>query len=227
MMSIGFAIYLLRLIIPIVFLASIIYVALLIYTRAFKEMGFSAFDALTILVISFIFGHPIYVNGVDISNLYLFTYNNWIICINIGGGVIPIIISLYLAVKKKISPLKILSSLIVVSTFAYYVTYPDPSRGIVSPFPQWLVPAMMASALSAILYIDDHRKAAPTAYISGTIGVLIGADILHLPELLSYSSKKPIIASIGGANVFDMIYITGILAAFLDAILFIKRRRVA
>ena len=104
MMSIGFAIYLLRLIIPIVFLASIIYVALLIYTRAFKEMGFSAFDALTILVISFIFGHPIYVNGVDISNLYLFTYNNWIICINIGGGVIPIIISLYLAVKKKISP---------------------------------------------------------------------------------------------------------------------------
>ncbi|HEB37804.1 MAG TPA: DUF1614 domain-containing protein [Thermoplasmatales archaeon] len=225
MMSIGFAIYLLRLIIPIVFLASIIYVALLIYTRAFKEMGFSAFDALTILVISFIFGHPIYVNGVDISNLYLFTYNNWIICINIGGGVIPIIISLYLAIKKKISPLKILSSLIVVSIFAYYVTYPDPNEGILSPFPQWLVPAMMASALSAILYIDDHRKAAPTAYISGTIGVLIGADILHLPELLSYSSKKPIIASIGGANVFDMIYITGILAAFLDAILFIKRRR--
>ena len=225
MMSIGFAIYLLRLIIPIVFLASIIYVALLIYTRAFKEMGFSAFDALTILVISFIFGHPIYVNGVDISNLYLFTYNNWIICINIGGGVIPIIISLYLAVKKKISPLKILLSLIVVSIFAYYVTYPDPNEGIVSPFPQWLVPAMMASALSAILYIDDHRKAAPTAYISGTIGVLIGADILHLPELLSYSSKKPVIASIGGANVFDMIYITGILAAFLDAILFIKRRR--
>jgi len=224
-MSIGFAIYLLRLIIPIVFLASIIYVALLIYTRAFKEMGFSAFDALTILVISFIFGHPIYVNGVDISNLYLFTYNNWIICINIGGGVIPIIISLYLAVKKKISPLKILLSLIVVSIFAYYVTYPDPNEGIVSPFPQWLVPAMMASALSAILYIDDHRKAAPTAYISGTIGVLIGADILHLPELLSYSSKKPVIASIGGANVFDMIYITGILAAFLDAILFIKRRR--
>lgn len=225
MMSIGFAIYLLRLIIPIVFLASIIYVALLIYTRAFKEMGFSAFDALTILVISFIFGHPIYVNGVDISNLYLFTYNNWIICINIGGGVIPIIISLYLAVKKKISPLKILLSLIVVSIFAYYVTYPDPNEGIISPFPQWLVPAMMASALSAILYIDDHRKAAPTAYISGTIGVLIGADILHLPELLSYSSKKPVIASIGGANVFDMIYITGILAAFLDAILFIKRRR--
>ena len=151
MMSIGFAIYLLRLIIPIVFLASIIYVALLIYTRAFKEMGFSAFDALTILVISFIFGHPIYVNGVDISNLYLFTYNNWIICINIGGGVIPIIISLYLAVKKKISPLKILLSLIVVSIFAYYVTYPDPNEGIISPFPQWLVPAMMASALSAIL----------------------------------------------------------------------------
>ena len=225
MMSIGFAIHLLRFIIPIIFFVSVVYIAFLIYTRAFKEMGFSAFDAAAILLMSLIFRYPIYVNGVDISNLYLFTYNNWIICINIGGGVIPIIISLYLAIKKKISPLKILSSLIVVSIFAYYVTYPDPNEGILSPFPQWLVPAMMASALSAILYIDDHRKAAPTAYISGTIGVLIGADILHLPELLSYSSKKPIIASIGGANVFDMIYITGILAAFLDAILFIKSRR--
>ena len=202
-----------------------VYIAFLIYTRAFKEMGFSAFEAVLILLITLIFRQPIYICGVDISNFYLFTYNNWIVCINIGGGVIPIIISLYLLIKRRLSLPKVLIALLAVCIFAYHVTYPDVNRGIVSPFPKWLVPGMVAGALAAILYINEPRKAAPTAYLSGAMGVLIGADLFHLPELLSFDPGKPTIASIGGANIFDMIYITGILAAFLDAVLFIRRRK--
>jgi len=217
--------HLLGFIILVAVISAILYIAFFIYTRAFAEMGFSAFDAIIILMLTIVFRYPIYINGTDISNFYLFSYNNWIVCINIGGGVIPIVISLYLMIKRRISPLKILISLAVVSFFAYKVTYPDPREGIVSPFPFWLLPAIVSSIVSAILYVKEHRKAAPAAYISGTFGVLIGADFLHLPELLSYDLNKPVIASIGGANVFDMIYITGILAAFLDGVLFVRRRR--
>lgn len=225
MMNAGLPIHLLSIIIPALIFAMGVYIAFLIYTRAFKEMGFSAVEAIIILLISLVFRYPIYICGVDISNPYLFSYNNWIVCINVGGGLIPIIISLYLAVKKRISLPKMLIAMVVVSFFAYNVTYPDPARGIVSPFPRWLAPALMASALSAILYINDYRKAAPTAYISGTLGVLIGADMFHLPELLSYHLDRPVVASIGGANVFDMVYVTGILAAFLDGILFIRSKK--
>lgn len=221
----SFMLRLIAFLIPILIFVLLIYIAFLIYTRAFKEMGFSALDAFIILLLTLIFGQPIYINGVDISNLYLFTYDNWIICINVGGGILPIVLSLYLAIKNRISPSKLILALVVVSIFAYYVTYVNVEEGIVSPFPKWMVPAMIASALSAIIYIDEYKKAAPTAYISGTMGVLIGADLFHLPELLSHPRNTPTVASIGGANVFDMIYITGILAAFLDAILFIRMKR--
>ena len=44
---------------------------------------------------------------------------------------------------------------------------------------------------------------------------------LHLPELLGYTVDKVTPAIIGGAVVFDMIFITGILAVLLDgAIMF-------
>ena len=70
----------------------------------------------------------------------------------------------------------------------------------------------------------DFRKAAPLAYVSGTIGVLIGADFLHLHELLNYSIDKATPAIIGGANVVDMIYITGILAVIVDGIIMYQQK---
>jgi len=126
--------HLLGFIILVAVISAILYIAFFIYTRAFAEMGFSAFDVIIILMLTIIFRYPIYINGTDISNFYLFSYNNWIVCINIGGGVIPIAISLYLMIKRRISPLKILIALVVVSFFAYNVTYPDPREGIVSPY---------------------------------------------------------------------------------------------
>ncbi|HDO19551.1 MAG TPA: DUF1614 domain-containing protein [Thermoplasmatales archaeon] len=217
----------LHLILPIFFLLFIIYIGYLIYTKAFREMGFSSIEAFLIVLISYIFRYPIYINGTDISNIYLFTYDNWIICINVGGALIPIIISLYTAVKKRLSAGKIFVGLLVVTIVSYSVTYPDPTKGIVSRFPYWLLPALFASIISVILYWRDYRRAAPLAYFSGAIGVLIGADFLHLSELLSNVIDKPTMASIGGANIFDMVYITGILAVIIDGMLMFGRKREA
>ncbi len=51
------------------------------------------------------------------------------------------------------------------------------------------------------------------AYISGVMGTIIGADLLHLPELLD---GRGTYLSIGGAGVFDGIFLVGIVAAFLS-----------
>jgi uncharacterized membrane protein len=50
------------------------------------------------------------------------------------------------------------------------------------------------------------------AYISGTLGVLIGADLLHLRHLAALRSP---VVSIGGAGTFDGIFLTGIIAVLL------------
>jgi uncharacterized membrane protein len=53
---------------------------------------------------------------------------------------------------------------------------------------------------------------APLAYIAGTLGILIGADLLRLPTVRSMATP---VASIGGAGTFDGIFLTGIFAVLL------------
>jgi len=83
-----------------------------------------------------------------------------------------------------------------------------PGRGIVLPM---FVPPLL-SALLAVLLARDF--AAPCAYITGTLGTLVGADLLTLHRLKGF----PGMVSIGGAGVFDGIFLVGIVAVFLTAL---------
>lgn len=57
------------------------------------------------------------------------------------------------------------------------------------------------------------RRAAPSlAYIAGSLGTLIDADLLNLGKVAGLGAP---IASIGGAGTFDGIFLTGILAVLL------------
>jgi uncharacterized membrane protein len=67
--------------------------------------------------------------------------------------------------------------------------------------------------LAAIVaLIISRRQAAPLAYISGSMGCLLGADILNLFRIAELGSP---LASIGGAGVSDGIFLTGIIAVLL------------
>jgi len=213
--------WIIYLLIPII----ILYFVYLILTKAFRYMGFSSLEAIFIVFVSFLFGFEIIIFGVNISNIYLFSYGNWRVGINMGGAIIPILLSVYLTIKKKIPFKKILIGILIVTIITFFVSKPVPSTGIISVFPFWLLPAFFSSICSVVLSWNDFIKAAPLAYISGTIGVLIGADFLHLPELLSYNAEKPTNAIIGGAVVFDMIFITGIIAVILDGIIMFRQRK--
>lgn len=203
----------------------VIYIGYLIFTRAFSYMGFTSIEAIIIVFVSFIFDFDIIILGINISNIYLFSHGNWLVGINMGGAVIPILLSIYLIFKKKLPLKKIIIGIIIVTIVAFLVTYPDPNKGIVAKLPFGLLPALFASIISIAFLYKDFKKAAPFAYILGTLGVLIGADFLQLSELLSYQIDKPINAIIGGANVFDMVYISGIVAVILDGLILFKQRK--
>jgi uncharacterized membrane protein len=216
-----FGLYIFFILLPLL----VLYIVYLIITKAFKDMGFSSLEAIIIIFVSFIFGFDIILFGFNISNIYLFTYENWLVGINTGGAIIPILLSIYLTSKNKIPLKKIAVGILIVTAITFLVTTPVAGKGIVSPFPYWLLPAIFASLASIFLSWKNFQQAAPLAYVSGTIGVLIGADFLHLPELLSIPIEQSTFAVIGGANVFDMVFITGILAVIVDGILMYKQRR--
>jgi uncharacterized membrane protein len=63
--------------------------------------------------------------------------------------------------------------------------------------------------------IIAYDSAPIIAYISGTLGTLIGADILNLKKISQLGAP---VASIGGAGTFDGIFLTGILAVLFSSI---------
>ena len=61
----------------------------------------------------------------------------------------------------------------------------------------------------------SRRYAAPLAYISGSLGTLIGADLLNLDKVQGLGAP---IVSIGGAGTFDGIFVTGVLSVLYASV---------
>lgn len=158
--------------------------------------------------IAYLPGHRTVVAG-EIS-LYGMTYvvpvmremGATVIAVNVGGAVIPILLSVYLLVKHHLYLLAAVGT-VFVAAVCHFLARPVPGFGIALPI---FVPAI-ATAIIAIAL--SRRRAAPLAYVSGSFGTLIGADLLNLGSVRALGAP---IASIGGAGTFDGIFLTGLLA---------------
>ena len=142
--------------------------------------------------------------GFDIFRPFLYQpppSEHMTLAVNVGGAIIPVLICLLLLPRAPFFP-TIIGTVVSILT-CYFLAKPVPGIGITIPT---LIPPAVA-ILCAFIFSPKNR--APVAYISGVLGVLIGADLLHLWNLPSSSG----LMSIGGAGVFDGIFLVGILAA--------------
>lgn len=128
-----------------------------------------------------------------------------VVALNLGGGLLPALLSLYLWAKLGLLLVPLLG-IGLVALVCYRLARTVPGIGIAIPL---LVPPLVA-ALYALLLAP--QKAPAVAYISGTLGTLIGADLLHLKDI---SRVRASMVSIGGAGTFDGIFLTGIVAVLL------------
>ena len=128
------------------------------------------------------------------------------ISINLGGAIIPISLSLFFLSKIPLQPVLIATILVVI--ICHHLARIIPGRGIVLPA---FVPPIF-SALFALILAPEF--AAPTAFVCGTMGTLIGADILNIFKI---QRTSPGMLSIGGAGVFDGIFLVGIVSVFLTS----------
>jgi len=131
-----------------------------------------------------------------------------VVAANLGGAVIPAILSLYLLASHHLW-LRGFIATACVAAICYH--FAQPLQGVGIAMPIFLPPIATAIVACAISW----RDAAPLAYISGSLGTLIGADLLNLGKVQGLGAP---IASIGGAGTFDGIFLTGILAVLIASL---------
>ncbi len=129
-----------------------------------------------------------------------------LVAINMGGCLIPIVFSLYLLLNTGVTLWQSASAITFVTFISYSFSRPIQGIGIGMP----ILIAPLAAALIAVGI--NPEASAPLAYIGGTMGVLIGADLLRLKDI---RQMGPPFAAIGGAGTFDGIFLTGIVAVLL------------
>ncbi|KON29654.1 hypothetical protein AC482_06010 [miscellaneous Crenarchaeota group-15 archaeon DG-45] len=145
-----------------------------------------------------------------------------LVTLNVGGALVPLIISAYILAYAiphgDPDPLsaygKVLLVLAVVALAVNRTSRIVKGLGIATPA---LVPPAI-TVLATLLVYRVGGISSPTliAYAGGTLGALVGADLLnirHLPKL-----GAPVV-SIGGAGTFDGIYTTGIASVLLVLLL--------
>jgi uncharacterized membrane protein len=137
---------------------------------------------------------------------------NTLLAVNFGGAVIPVMISIGLLYRFPASLTYALAGIVLVAIAINRVAKPVKGLGIVTPA---VLPPLVA-ALAAILMV--HVFGAPSQYIfliayaGGTLGTLIGADILNLNKIRDLGAP---VASIGGAGTFDGVFLSGLIAVLL------------
>jgi uncharacterized membrane protein len=136
-----------------------------------------------------------------------------ILAINVGGAVIPILLSFYLLMRYDLWAAGAVATA-VVGFVVHRMATPIPGVGISVPT---IAPPLLAAGVALVL---SRRFAAPIAYIGGSLGVLIGADLLNLGRLQSLGAP---VASIGGAGTFDGIFLTGVIAVLLASLVVDRR----
>lgn len=129
-----------------------------------------------------------------------------LIAVNVGGCIIPVCFSGYLMLHARLPLPETVLAVAAVSLISYRFSRPVVGLGIAMP------PLIGPIAAAIVAVLLDVRNGAPLAYISGTLGVLIGADLLRMPDVRRLGAP---LASIGGAGTFDGIFITGVVAALL------------
>jgi len=148
--------------------------------------------------------------------LYSVPYFDWeerktVIAINVGGALVPVSVVIYEFIRMiEYSQYGLLVNTLlavaVASLFSNAVARPVRGLGIAMPS---LFPPLMAVLLG---WAFGDGNPTVVAYVSGTLGVLIGADLMNWGKMKKLGAPM---VSIGGAGTFDGIFLAGVIAVLL------------
>lgn len=203
-----------------------LYIGHMDYAGFLEKCGFARREVGLLLVgglVGIVLG-PLGLYGVP-----LYIYQSSLLAIDLGGAIIPVVLSIYFIKIKKLNIPSFMFAVFLIGVLTYITTEFRPSLGIVSEFPYYLFPSFLAIGLALLVYKKDITSGIPFAYATTTFGVLIGADIVRIPQVLvgleeiRQEMNLPIAAgSIGGAGGLDLVFLGGLIA--IGPLLFLAPR---
>jgi uncharacterized membrane protein len=129
-----------------------------------------------------------------------------VVAVNLGGAIIPLLLVGYLVLRFGIG-WRGLGAVAAVAVAVHAIARPVHGVGIV--LPSVLLPGLLAGATAMLM---DPWSAPRTAFIAGTVGTLLGADLMNFDVFADLGAP---VVSIGGAGTFDGIFVTGVVAVLL------------
>ncbi len=185
---------------------------------AFEEIGFSSKEV-ALLCLGSIAGWSVNVPLVPLGNSYLF--------VNLGGALVPLLIVAWWLRKGKLNVLRAMFGTAIVAVVANRVSRFEPEVGVIAVYPYFFLPALVALVYAIALHPRQPLRSVPVAYASGSIGALLGADVFNLPKLSAHYGQtvESAAISIGGAGVFDMVFLAGTLAMAVDVAVVVALHR--
>jgi len=189
-------------------------------------LGFSPFTTL-ILYMAILIGSVINIPVLELEKKYRETRSFFedpflnidkdkfiTVSINLGGALIPTLISIYLILGLSIREITaFFIALIIVISISKYFSRVVKGVGIAMPMLIPPVAAVTASLFATILLGTGQSSLAKISFASGVLGVLIGADLLNLPKIKKLDTDM---VSIGGAGTFDGIFLTGVFSVLFS-----------
>ncbi len=137
------------------------------------------------------------------------------IAVNLGGAIIPLALSVYLLYRAilvmngNLLYLQVTAATLIVAAIAFVTTRAMVGVGIRAPL---FIPGLTALLCGMLLAGGMGLSAGVIAFVSGTMGTLLGANIAHLPHVGDLEVPQ---VSIGGAGTFGAIFIGCLLSALI------------
>ncbi|MGN6529939.1 MAG: DUF1614 domain-containing protein [Burkholderiaceae bacterium] len=163
---------------------------------AFERLGLSPAGALGLLA-----GCAIG-SGVDLPVARL-RGSGTLVMLNVGGCVIPVAMAGWVVAHVRLGAVEVLLATAGVALASWRFSRVEPGVGVTM---RGFVAPLAALACGALV---DPQALAPLAYVAGTLGVLVGADLMRLREAASSGAAA---LSMGGAGTRDGIFMAGVVA---------------
>lgn len=139
-----------------------------------------------------------------------------VLAINVGGFVMPLLLSLTFIIRQHmifqaggVYPW-IGFVLIMVAAGCYAMAKPDPFTGVRIPL---VLPALITFLCVFFFVPQEYRPVA--AYVAGTMGAVLGGNIIPLLVPRFRNQVGTQMVSIGGPGTFGGVFIAGILSVLL------------
>jgi uncharacterized membrane protein len=139
-----------------------------------------------------------------------------VFAINLGGFILPLLLSLTFLIRLHMTNLAdglygwIAFAITMVAGGCYAMVKADPFTGLRVPL---IMPALM-TFISVFFFVPEPFRPV-AAYVAGTMGTIIGGNIVPLMTPRIRNEVGVPLVSIGGAGTFGGVFVAGILAVLL------------